>query len=651
MRKLILIFVCMLSMIQVKSQVPFNKGVNLTGWFQVDGAEEIQFSMFTRNDLENIKSLGCNVIRLPIDMHEMTLGSPGYTLDPLYFSLLDSAVTWCEQLQIYLILDNHSTDTSGTTTVGIEPILLKVWSQMASHYKNRSKYVLYEVLNEPNGISTSEWGLIQGNVIDTIRKYDTTHTIVVTGSDYDSYNELTNLPVYADTNLLYTFHFYDPMVFTHQGATWVTPSMAALSGVPFPYLASAMPACPSTLLNTWVESSLTQYPSQGNSAYLRQLINNAIDFRSSRHVNIYCGELGVYMLNSVDSDRCTWYSVVRQYLEGNNIPWTIWDYKGGFGVFKKGSNQIFNNDLNTRLLDSLKLNVPPQVPYVKKPDSTGFFIYTDFFGENLQNISYTLGTLDFYSTTYPEAGQYCIYWTGFAQYNNIGFQFIPGKDLSKLVEDNYALDFMVRGDQPGIEFDVRFMDDTLGGLPWRMRFVIDSTFASWDKKWHHIHLPLSSFSEQGAYYDDTWYNPEGMFDWTRIDNFEVSTEYTNIIGKSVWFDNIYVINVDTAVVRSDVSLAVQTIREYPESLIVYPNPMHENITVSYSLAEAEPLKIYIYDMLGTKIKTLSDQMGIQGINLFRWDGINDAGNEVLPGMYLCEVSTNESSAIVHIIKL
>jgi endoglucanase len=204
-KKWILIIIFLLCVISASSQAPFSRGVNLTGWFQVSSPGQIQFTRFTKQDIINIKSLGCDVIRLPVNMHAMTSGSPSFTLDPLYFSFLDSVVTWCEQLHVYLILDNHSYDPNGSTSPDIGTILVKVWTQMATHYKDRSGYILYEILNEPNGISTSAWGTIQNQAINAIRTIDTKHTIVVGGSGYNTYTELKNLPVYADTNLLYPF--------------------------------------------------------------------------------------------------------------------------------------------------------------------------------------------------------------------------------------------------------------------------------------------------------------------------------------------------------------------------------------------------------------------------------------------------------------
>ena len=100
----------------------------------------------------------------------MTSGTPDYTLDPLFLDFLDQAVDWSEELNIYLILDNHSFDPAVSTNPDVENILIKVWSQLAARYKGRSDFLLYEVLNEPHGISDNLWGNIQQSVIDAIRE-------------------------------------------------------------------------------------------------------------------------------------------------------------------------------------------------------------------------------------------------------------------------------------------------------------------------------------------------------------------------------------------------------------------------------------------------------------------------------------------------
>jgi aryl-phospho-beta-D-glucosidase BglC (GH1 family) len=93
------------------------------------------------------------------------------------------------------MIDNHSFDPNVDTSPDIGNILTKVWSQTASHLKDRSDYILYEILNEPHGITTSAWGTIQNQVISAIREKDTRHMIVVGGSGYNSYNELQTSPI------------------------------------------------------------------------------------------------------------------------------------------------------------------------------------------------------------------------------------------------------------------------------------------------------------------------------------------------------------------------------------------------------------------------------------------------------------------------
>ncbi len=648
--RLIFILLLLSGFPQTGAQTKFSRGVNLTGWFQVSRARDIQFTMFTEKDIENIKLLGCDVIRLPIDLRDMTSGAPQFKIDTLLFNFLDSAVTWCEKHEIYIILDNHS--NTGTDPA-VADTLTKVWGQMASHYKDRSGYVLYEVLNEPHSISTSAWGDIQGKVINSIRTYDIRHTIVVGGSGWNSYNELQYLPVYADTNLLYTFHFYDPMVFTHQGATWVTPSLAPLSGVPFPFNQAEMPVCPSVLKGTWVESDLNNYSTLGTPTRIYELLNNAVTFRSQRKVRIYCGEFGSYMLNSNNDDRCRWYKTVRQYLENNDIPWTSWDYKGGFGIFTKGSNELFENDLNVNLLDSMGLNVPPQTPFSIRPDTAGFMLYGDYIGQGINNASYSSGTVDFYCTNLPEAGWFCLNWYGFSQYNAIVFDFVPDKDLSGLVNSGYALDFMVRGSAPGIKFEMRFRDAKTGTVehPWRMGTTIDSTSAPWDLKWHHVRVPLTSFTERGAWDNNTWYNPEGKFDWTKVDVFEISTEWTDIIGKDLWLDNIYISNLDTAVVKVNQAIIINENPAYGDiKLAAYPNPMKNHTVITSFLSPENPVDADVYSITGIKIRTLLKGYISPGPLHIIWDGYGDNGAEAAPGIYFCRIITKSFHGICKIVK-
>jgi endoglucanase len=628
---------------QLRSQTPFKRGVNLTGWFQTSGTKQIQFTKYTKKDFENIKSLGCDVIRLPINLFYMTDGKPDYTIDPLFYDFLDQAVDWAEELHIYLMLDNHTSDDVASKNPDLETILAKVWKQMAGHYKNRSGYLLYEIMNEPNGITTAVWGKIQQTAIDAIRSMDGKHTIVVGPSGFNTYNELNQLPYYTDTNLLYTFHFYDPFLFTHQGATWVTPSMAPLANVPFPYEAGQMPALPAELIGSWINSAYNNYQQDGNVAKIKQLIDVAVTFKNNRNVPVFCGEFGVYMKNSNDAFRVSWYNEVRKYLEEKAIPWTIWDYQGGFGLFQNGTDALFDYNLNIPMVKALGLNAPVQKIFEIKPDSVGFPVYTDYICEKIfESSNAGGGTIDYYSTTEPNNGKYCIDWTGSAQYGFIGFDFIPNKDLSGLVANNYAVSFLVRGNTPGTKFDIRFVDTKTSDPkdhPWRMGFTIDETTAPWDGKWHKIYIPLKNFKDQGAW-DNGWFNSIGAYDWKATDNFLIVSEHGDLKGRSLWFDNICLTNMDTLQIYNSTITSVPPLPQTDNRIAVnvYPNPARNYVTIDYKINFTEDVSIDIFSLNGQKVKSLLRSRQSPGIYSITWDPHDPKGVNNGSGIYLCRIS-------------
>ena len=643
-----LIFCLFLFSGSLQAQVPFSKGVNLTNWFQASAPHQIQFSKYTKKDFERIKLVGADAIRLPINLHAMTQGAPDYLLDPLFLEFLDEAVTWSEDLQINLILDNHTFDVASSTDPAIGDVLVKVWKQMAAHYKNRSGYVFYEVLNEPHGIADGVWGSIQQSVIDAIRTEDAVHYIIVGGANWNSYNNLSALPVYSDTKLIYTFHFYDPFVFTHQGASWSNPSMAPLGGVPFPYRAGDMPATPASLKGTWIESALNNYANDGTVEKVKAWIDIAVNFKNTRSVPVFCGEFGVYIPNSSNTDRVFWYEVVRKYLEEKNIPWTIWDYQGGFGLFEKGSNELFDYDLNEALLSALDMYVPPQEIYIQRPITSSFIIYDDFIQEGILNASYSnTGLLDFYNTSSPQQGAKCIYWTGGDQYNSIAFDFAPNRDMSLLPANNYVLEFWVRGSKPDIQFDVRFIDTKVNNTdrPWRMGKTINNTITNWDGTWKKITLPLKSLEEKGAY-DNGWFSPEGKFDWKAIDRFEIVAEQSSLNGVEFWFDDIRVTGYEIPY-EDPVTQAENEELNFE----VYPNPMDGQVDIHYALKESAKVTIAIYSMQGKLIQIVSEGYQNKGEHVERWEGTMNGRPPIPSGLYLIDLRTKHARQVKKLVKL
>ena len=633
-----LILFLFFSFFAVSAQNPFSKGVNLTGWFGASDARSVPFNKFTKKDLQDIKSLGCDVIRLPITLHYMTNGAPDYTIDPIFYNYLDQVIDWTEELQLNLIIDNHTIEVAKSKDV--ETPLLKIWPQMARHYKNRSASIFYEILNEPNTLLASDWAAIQAKVVDSIRAYDSIHTILVTGADWGGISGMTNLKKLKDNNLIYSFHFYDPFLFTHQGASWASPSMVDLSGVPFPYDAARMPVCPASLKGTWVEGSLNSaYRTDGTVAKLKSTIDGAIRYAVTNGVKIFCGEMGVYNLNSPVADRVEWYKAVSGYLTEKSIPWTMWDYQGGFGLFNKGSNEIFEYDVNRPMVEAMGFTAPPIKQYVMRADSVPFDIYTDFPGEGILQG----GAGDLFSTDVHE-GNYSILLTDLAKYSNLEFKFKLTKDLSKLAAANYTVDFWVKADSPGSSVVLRFIDTKTADPndhPWRKDYTVNSSVAPFDGQWHQVQIPLKNFIDIGSWDNNAWYTSTNSFDWKAVDRFQIVAENMALTGKKFWFDDIKINGTPlTGIIENS------GINQFKAK--AFPNPLTSETLIEYTLPAAAQVDVSIFDLTGRKLQTLLSSREIQGIHQIQWMPGRNSSPNPKQGIYFCRIS---SAGKIEVIKL
>ena len=272
------------NVIKTNKKLPFSKGVNLPGWLEYNRNNTL---LFGKKDFENIKSLGVEVLRLPVWFEVWNEGAPDYKVSDECWSYLDDSISWCEELGMYIIIDFHNDcDGASKTDPNIEKVLLKVWPQIANRYKNKGDLVIYEVMNEPHFKSGNidadikKWGAIQGNVLKAIRQIDKKHTVIVGGADWNSIDSMLKLPEYQDDNLIYNFHDYSPFLFTHQGAVWTDAKR--LTGIPFPYVKEKMPALPKnpTSSERWY---FQDYPNASSEKTLVAPLNKAAEFANKRN--------------------------------------------------------------------------------------------------------------------------------------------------------------------------------------------------------------------------------------------------------------------------------------------------------------------------------------------------------------------------------
>jgi endoglucanase len=576
---------------------PFSRGVNLTTWFQ-SGIDNLHFGKYDRSDLENIKSLGADVIRLPVDLKAML--RPDYSPDPRFLFFMDKVAVWADSVGIGLILDNHTFDPAVATTPDVETWLVPAWQALANHYKGRFPNLYFEIQNEPHGITDAVWNAIQLRTVAAIRGIDADRWLVIGGAGWNGLHNLAPMPDYPYQKLVYTFHYYEPFLFTHQGATWTDPSLLNLKNVPFPWNSGAIPSAPPDLAGTWVVGALQQYASTATASRIRNDLETAAAFARTRNVPVFCGEFGVYDINSPAADRKHWYKVVRTALETRGISWTSWDYHNGFGIFKKPYPAGFFTDLDVALVDSMGFTAPPQQPAVTGPLRSSITMYSDYVHKNMTASTWVAN--GFGSMLFPKnttERNYVLAMAKVPQYSSINVNFTLPLDLSAFRSGASTLVFELRGTSGITKIDVRFLDTDTGVAdhPWRARVELNAPEMVYNGTWRTLEIPITRFQDVGAWENNTWYNSEGKFDWSAIDRLEFVAEHHGMLQDSLFIDNIVLRYAPST--SSEISQKPQELR-----LSAFPNPFNPSTNVQVAVQPGAFVRVRLHDMNGRLLRTL-----------------------------------------------
>ncbi len=169
-----------------------------------------------------------------------------------------------------------------------------------------------------------------------IREGAPRHTIIAAGARWSSDDELLFQEPLHDPNVIYNFHFYEPIIFTHQGATWGEYYLHWLKGLHYPsspesaeQLAALVPEEADRL--RVIRYGRDHWDADRIEAEMKQ----AAEWAHRRRVPVVCNEFGVFHDFAEPKDRAAWLHDVVSALEHNVIGWTVWDYSGSFGVVMK----------------------------------------------------------------------------------------------------------------------------------------------------------------------------------------------------------------------------------------------------------------------------------------------------------------------------
>jgi endoglucanase len=293
--------------------------------------------------IADIAQAGFKTLRIPINFGAWaSIDAPYHWETPEFLAAPDSLVRWAVANNLTAIIDLHHVEFDGTIKGADETArVVWLWQQIAERYKNTDpERVIFELRNEPHDMTATVWRAQATQLIQAVRAIAPNHTMIVGFHDWNGRDALLQSELFTDPNLIYTFHFYDPFVFTHQGATWAGQGIPDLKGIPFPANATTKITVPASAKGTWVESAINNYASEATYDVMYGRIGAVKEWSMARKVPVFLGEFGSYNFSAEADSRCRHAEAIYVALGKFQIPSAWWEWDGGFAMFGKGTTQI-----------------------------------------------------------------------------------------------------------------------------------------------------------------------------------------------------------------------------------------------------------------------------------------------------------------------
>ncbi|MGO8985573.1 MAG: glycoside hydrolase family 5 protein [Terriglobales bacterium] len=330
------------------------RGINASEWFaQVYDQRGYTAEHFrawtTADDIALIKSMGFDHVRLGVNPEPMMNIREPNRIPADYLASLDAAVKMILDHGLAVVIDLHpDSDFKIRLTKDDDSVerFADFWRALAAHFSTWDQdRLFFEILNEPEFSDRYRWLGVQMKLAAAIRQSAPAQTIIASGARWSDEDELAFQEPLHDANVIYNFHFYEPYIFTHQGATWSAYYWHWVHGLKYPSSPEQAAMVAAQVPDAVDRLQIIRYGYDNwDAARIESEMKQAAEWARRRGVPLVCNEFGTFRDYADPLDRDAWLHDVRTALEHNGIGWAVWDYSGSFGVVTKKDGKTMADD-------------------------------------------------------------------------------------------------------------------------------------------------------------------------------------------------------------------------------------------------------------------------------------------------------------------
>lgn len=333
----------------------FMQGVNLGGWLsQCVHTREHYDTFITEEDFKQLSKWNIDHIRLPVDC-DLIETREGVCIESGY-DYISKCIGWCRKYDLNMVLDLHKTYgfsfDEGEQEKGffendeLQERFYRLWERFAALFGKNSDMLAFELLNEVTDKRYCDtWNRIAQKCIARIRKITPDIKILVGGYWNNAAASVKHLWKPYDENVIYNFHCYEPLIFTHQGAGWVK-NMKRSYRCDCSCTEGEMLRRTEDMLGLDLVPDGTFDPEHSDdlfgSDFFFRMFREAVESAEKMGTQLYCGEYGVIELADRE-EALKWYKAIHAAFKYYSIGHAAWCYKAmDFDLSGHDMKEIFN---------------------------------------------------------------------------------------------------------------------------------------------------------------------------------------------------------------------------------------------------------------------------------------------------------------------
>lgn len=171
-----------------------------------------------RRFLEDFAEAGFGHVRVPVTWDKHVATTPPYTIDPVFLERVEQVVDWGLAQGLYVIINAHHESwlKEDYSDEAKRTRFAAIWRQVATHMQQKPERLIFEILNEPVGMTAAEVDELNRSMLTIVRESNPTRAVVISGNGFTPVDSLLAAAVPDDDNLIGNFHSYDPWPFAGQ---------------------------------------------------------------------------------------------------------------------------------------------------------------------------------------------------------------------------------------------------------------------------------------------------------------------------------------------------------------------------------------------------------------------------------------------------